>query len=172
MWNIKTKILYVFYMVFAAWLPESRRSKIGRKLRYVFAKRIVHQCGKNVNFEKNSFFTPQLSIGDNSGIGVNCEVNGPVTIGRDVMMGPEVVIYTSGHNHERVDIPMRIQGASVPAPVIIGNDVWLGRRVIVLPGVHIGDGCIIGAGAVVTKDIPPFSIAAGVPAKVVKSRIN
>lgn len=54
----------------------------------------------------------------------------------------------------------------------IGNDVWIGRRAIIMPGVSIGDGCIIGAGAVVTKDVPPFSVAGGVPAKVIKSRIE
>lgn len=125
-----------------------------------------------MNFEKNAYFTPLLSIGDNSGIGVNCEVNGKVSIGNDVMMGPEVVIYTSGHNHERTDIPMRLQGSSESYPVTIGNDVWIGRRTIIMPGVNIGDGCIIGAGAVVTKDVPPFSVAGGVPAKVIKSRIE
>ena len=171
MWNTKTKILYVLYSIFAAWLPESRRMKIGYKLRYFFGKRIVSYCGRNVNFEKNSYFTPLLSIGDNSGIGVNCEVNGEVSIGNDVMMGPEVVIYTSGHNHERTDIPMRLQGMSESSPVTIGNDVWIGRRAIIMPGVHIGDGCIIGAGAVVTKDVPSFSVVGGVPAKIIKSRI-
>ena len=67
---------------------------------------------------------------------------------------------------------MREQGTSEQKPVLIGNDVWLGRRVLIMPGVHIGDGCIIGAGAVVTKDIPPYSVAGGVPAKVLKSRIK
>ena len=56
------------------------------------------------------------------------------------------------------------------APVSIGNDVWIGGRVIILPGVNIGDGCIIGAGAVVTKDIPSYCVAVGVPAKVVRHR--
>ena len=57
-----------------------------------------------------------------------------------------------------------------PLPVKIGDDVWIGRRVIILPGVTIGDGCIIGAGAVITKDIPPYSVVVGVPAKVVRRR--
>ena len=65
---------------------------------------------------------------------------------------------------------MRLQGFSNVKPVVIGDDVWLGRRAIILPGVCIGNGSIIGAGAVVTKDIPPFSVAVGVPAKVIKDR--
>ena len=88
------------------------------------------------------------------------------------MMGPEVVIYTSGHTFDSIDVPMMDQGDTAERPVTIGNDVWLGRRVIIMPGVNIGDGCVIGAGAVVTKDIPAYSVAAGVPAKVIKSRLK
>ena len=87
------------------------------------------------------------------------------------MMGPEVIVYTSGHKFDRTDITMIEQGSTVPEQVTIGNDVWIGRRVIIMPGVTIGDGCVIGAGAVVTKDIPPYSVAGGVPAKVIKSRL-
>ena len=86
------------------------------------------------------------------------------------MMGPEVVIYTSGHKFDRTDIPMMEQGNTDAEPVTIGDDVWIGRRVMIMPGVTIGNGCVIGAGAVVTKDIPPYSVAGGVPAKVLKSR--
>ena len=88
------------------------------------------------------------------------------------MMGPEVVIYTSGHKHDRLDIPMIEQGSSETYPVIIGNDVWIGRRAIIMPGVTIGDGVIIGAGAVVTKNVEPYVVVAGVPAKVVKKRLD
>ena len=84
------------------------------------------------------------------------------------MMGQEVIIYTTRHNDNRIDIPMMEQGMGNVLPVKIGDDVWIGGRVIILPGVTIGNGCIIGAGAVVTKDIPPYSVAVGVPAKVVK----
>lgn len=99
-------------------------------------------------------------------------MRGPLRIGDNVMMGPEVVILSSGHAHSRTDIPMNQQGFIAPTrPTIIGNDVWIGTRVIILQGVQIGDGCIIGAGAVVTKDIPPYSVAGGVPARVIKSRL-
>ena len=141
-------------------------------MRGFYGKRIAKQFGKNVNIERNAFFTPELKIGNNSGVGINCEVHGPVTIGDNVMMGPEVVIYTGGHRHDRTDIPMMEQGSVDPRPVTIGNDVWIGRRAIILPGVTIGDGVIIAAGAVVTKSIEPYMIAAGVPAKAVKSRLE
>ena len=155
MWSIKSKILFMFYKITAQWLPISQRSRFAKKMRYFYARRIVKKCGKNVNIEKNAFFTPGLEIGNNSGIGINCEVYGSIKIGENVMMGPEVIIYTSGHKFDRTDIPMMEQGSTDEKPVIIGNDVWIGRRVMIMPGVTIGDGVVIGAGAVVTKDIEP-----------------
>lgn len=92
------------------------------------------------------------------------------SIGDNVMMGPECMIFTRNHAFARVDIPMNQQGMKEFEPVSIGNDVWIGARVTILPGVHIADGCIIGAGAVVTKDIPEYAIVGGNPARVLKYR--
>ncbi|MBR2722402.1 MAG: acyltransferase [Clostridia bacterium] len=170
MWSKKTKILYLLYQIFASGLPQSQHLKPAKKLRGFFAKRIARSFGKNVNIEKHAHFTPGLSIGDNSGVGIRCEVNGPVTIGANVMMGPEVVIYTQTHKYDRTDIPMCEQGSTEPREVVIEDDVWLGRRAIIMPGVRIGKGSIIGAGAVVTKDVPPYSVVGGVPARVIRTR--
>lgn len=170
MWTTKSKICFILYKMTAAWLPISQRMGLAQRFRRFWAKRIA-KCGKDVNIERNAYFTPGLTIGNRSGVGIDCEIYGPVTIGNDVMMGPEVVIYTSGHRFDRTDIPMMDQGSTKPEPVTIGNDVWIGRRVMIMPGVNIGDGCVIGAGAVVTKDIPPYSVAGGVPAKVIKKRV-
>jgi len=170
MWTFKKKICYMIYKCTASWLPISQRSKLAKKIRCFWAKCIVLSMGKNVNIERNAFFGPGLKIGENSGIGINCEIYGPVTIGSDVMMGPEVVIYTKGHRHDRTDITMIEQGDDETKPVTIGNDVWIGRRVMIMPGVSIGNGCIIGAGAVVTKDVPDYSVVGGVPAKVIYTR--
>lgn len=171
MWTKKKKILFLLYSLTAKNLPISQRLPLAKKLRCFWAKKIANDIGSNVNIERGAVFGPMLEIGDNSGIGINCEIYGPVKIGNDVMMGPEVVVYTSGHNFHRTDITMIEQGSTVPEPVIIGNDVWIGRRAMIMPGVNIGDGCVIGAGAVVTKDIPAYSVAGGVPAKVIKSRL-
>jgi maltose O-acetyltransferase len=89
-------------------------------------------------------------------------------IGDDVMMGPEVLIYTSNHTME-AGIPMRLQPLK-SAPVHIGNDVWIGARCIILPGVTIGDGAVLAAGAVVTRAVPANAIVGGIPAKVIKYR--
>ena len=86
------------------------------------------------------------------------------------MMGPDVIIPTSEHNHTRTDITIRSQGSLPTKGVEIGNDVWIGTRVIILPGVKIGDSSIIGAGAVVTKDVPSYTIVGGNPAKILKYR--
>ena len=171
MWTKKKKIFFVLYKMTAQWLPISQRSKVAKKARGFWAKRIAVSFGKNVNVERGAVFGPLLEIGNNSGVGINCELYGPVKIGDNVMMGPEVVVYTSGHRHDRTDIPMVEQGSDETREVTIGNDVWIGRRAMIMPGVTVGDGCVIGAGAVVTKDVPKYSIVGGVPAKVIKSRL-
>lgn len=86
------------------------------------------------------------------------------------MMGPECLFYTINHEHSRTDIPMIEQGMTKPKKIVIKNDVWLGSRVIVLPGVTIGEGSIIGTGTVLTKSVPPYSIVAGNPGKIVRNR--
>lgn len=167
---MKKKLLRVLYIVFAKRLPVSYHCNFAKKIRCFFAKRIIKRCGENVNIEHGAVFSDLIEIGDNSGIGVNCEINGSVKIGKNVMMGPEVVIYTSNHSFKDINIPMNEQGYSLENPVEIEDDVWIGRRVIILDGVKIGKGSIIGAGSIVTKSIEPYSIVGGNPAKVIKSR--
>ena len=115
-------------------------------------------------------FSARTSLGDYSGIGVNARINGTCTIGDYVMMGADVTVITHNHSFERTDIPMMDQGFEEERPVVIGNDVWIGDKVTILPGVNIGDGSIIGAGAVVTHDVPPYAIVGGVPAKIIRMR--
>lgn len=150
-------------------LSDSRISMGSKKVRAFCGKLILDHCGKNVNIEKGAHFSQNVSLGDNSGIGVNAQIAPCVTIGNDVMMGPDCMIYTTNHGMA-MGTPMWRQKSSVPAPVVIGNDVWIGARVIILPGVQIGDGSVIGAGSVVTHDVEPYTIVAGNPAKLIKRR--
>lgn len=92
-----------------------------------------------------------------------------VTIGDGALIADGVHITDFDHRTDRVDVPIKAQGI-VTAPVRIGPDVWLGRGVTVLRGVDIGEGCVVGAHAVVTRDLPPYAVAVGAPARVVRSR--
>lgn len=85
------------------------------------------------------------------------------------MMGTDVTVITRNHRFDRTDVPMMKQGFEDEKPVYIGDDVWIGDRVIILPGVHIGNRCIIAAGSVVTKDVAPYTVVGGVPAHFIKS---
>ncbi len=170
--KLSRKIGAIIYYFFAQHLPSSTSGlKIGQKaIRAFCGKLMLKKCGKKVNIEHGAKFSSKTSLGDYSGIGINARIHGDCTIGDHVMMGPDVVIITSNHSFDRTDIPMMFQGFEEERPVIIGNDVWIGERVIILPGVHVGDGAILAAGAVVTKDVPPYAIFAGVPAKIIKMR--
>lgn len=150
-------------------VPYSMGSKYIRRL---FCKRLFKKTGKNINIEHGAFFASgnDIEIGDNSGMGLNCRVSGPLKIGANVMMGPDVIIYTQGHNFQNTDIPMIYQGNTQKREVVIGNDVWIGARVIILPGVTVGKGAILAAGAIVTKDVEAYTIVGGNPAKIIKSR--
>ncbi|MBN8524597.1 MAG: acetyltransferase [Planctomycetes bacterium] len=94
---------------------------------------------------------------------------GAISIGDGVRIAPQVMLIAANHIFASVDIPIHRQGLE-PAPITIEDDVWLAGKVMVTAGVRIGRGCVVGAGAVVTKDLPPWSVAIGVPARVVRSR--
>ncbi len=114
-----------------------------------------------------------LVVGDRSNVGPFCYLgaSGGIEIGRDVMMGPGVALFAENHVFDRTDIPMRQQGVRRQR-IVVEDDCWLASGSVVLAGVRIGRGSIIAAGSVVTKDVPPFSIVAGAPARVVRSRVS
>lgn len=172
MGKISRKIGALLYYSIAIHLPASSSGiNIGQKaIRAFCGKLMLKSCGKKVNIEKGALFSARTSLGDYSGIGINARINGTCTIGDYVMMGTDVVVITRNHSFERTDIPMMHQGFEEEKPVVIGNDVWIGDRAIILSGVNVGDGAIIAAGAVVTHDVPPYTIVAGIPARVIKER--
>jgi maltose O-acetyltransferase len=111
-----------------------------------------------------------LIVGDYASIGNGTYIGGgPVTIGANVRMARYVIIETYNHNFDSIKVPIRLQDGQ-NEPVVIEEDVWIGVRVSICPGVRIGRGSVIGAGSVVTRDIPEYSVAAGVPARVIRSR--
>lgn len=111
-------------------------------------------CGKNINIGKNVFINSCCCFQDQGGI----------TINDGTLIGHKVVFATLDHNF----IPEK-RGDMTPKPIVIGKNVWIGANATILGGVTIGDNSIIAAGAVVTKDVPSDSVAAGVPARVIKS---
>lgn len=171
--NLRKLLCLAAYYGFARYLPASTSpmTRWAKKIKRSICRNIFDKCGDNVNVESGACFATGrgICLGSGSGLGVNCSVHGPLKIGDNVMMGPDVTILTHTHNIERTDIPMGRQG-SIVKEVSIGNDVWIGMRSIIMPGVRIGNGVVIGAGAVVTKDVPDFAIVGGVPARIIRYR--
>lgn len=144
--SVRRKLGALLYHTVAKRLPVSYSSlHLGQTaLRRFCGKLMLAKCGKEVNIEKNAIFSEKVTLGDRSGIGINAKIYGTCHIGDHVMMGADVTIITRNHEFARTDIPMMEQGFRPEEPVFIGNDVWIGDRVMIMPGVHIGDGCIIG----------------------------
>jgi len=114
-----------------------------------------------------------ITIGNGTGISARAYFSGQggITIGNEVIFGPDVKIYSENHNYSDPNQMIKAQGVSRKG-VVIGSNCWIGGGVSILDGVIIGEGCVIAAGSVVNKSIPENSIAAGIPAKVIKSRIE
>jgi acetyltransferase-like isoleucine patch superfamily enzyme len=136
-----------------------------RPIRLVLKKRsylkndVIIQGSGYIELGENSYISSYSVIG----------VNEKIIIGKNVMIADHVSIRDTNHKFDRTDIPMIEQGIST-APVIVEDDVWIGHGAIITKGVKIGNGAIVAAGAVVTKDVPPYAIVGGVPAKIIKYR--
>ncbi len=107
-------------------------------------------CGKNIRIGKNVFVNACCCFQDQGGI----------TLGDGALIGHRVTLATLNHGETAAD-----RGDLTPAPIVIGRNAWLGANVTVVPGVSIGDGAIVAAGAVVTRDVPPMTVVGGVPAR-------
>lgn len=108
-----------------------------------------------------------VTIGDHTRIGLGNTIIGPVSIGNDVRLAQNVVLSGLNHNYEDVSRPIHAQGVST-AMINIGESSWIGANVTIVAGVTVGRHCIVAGGSVVTKDIPPYSVAVGNPARVIK----
>lgn len=169
---------------------------IGAVLRRLYYKRKLKHLGKKTHFSQfveierpeNITFGDQTSIGSNNffsanggaieigsfvsfnrNVHMNASVGGSIIVDDFCLIGPNVVMRTANHNYEDLNIPIRQQGHNT-GNIYLEKNVWIGSNVIILKDVRIGEGSIIAAGSVVTKSIPPFVIAGGIPAKVIKKR--
>lgn len=165
------KIMKFLFYVIGHRLPISYRGfgRFGKLFRYFCAKHFLEFVGKNVNIEKGAILSNNITIGENSGIGVNAFIHPHVHIGDNVMMGSDCLIYTRNHKFDKT--LKKYNGYTDYQPVHIKDNVWIGSRCIILPGVTIGEGSTIGAGSVVTKDIPAYTLACGNPARIIKQLI-
>ena len=135
---------------------------------FYYRKIMKFNIGKNGSVHMHSSFdcAQNLSIGKNSVVNAKCRLDnrGSIVIGENVSISQEVLILTADHDIDAADF----SGRSLP--VYIEDYVWIGTRAVILPGVRVGKGALIAAGAVVTKDVIPYAIVAGVPARVIKMR--
>ena len=118
------------------------------------------RCGQNIYLGKNSHINQYCCVW--------ASPSSKIILGDNLLMGPGAKIFSSNHSAQ-IGLPMNIQPPR-EKDITIGNDVWLGANAVVLAGVTIGDGAIVAAGSVVTKDIPPYTIVTGVPAAPIKTR--
>lgn len=146
-------------------------------LKRMLIKRSLGKVGKNFRFGVTSRFDESklIEVGDNVFMGMETVINTIVTvkIGNDVMFGPGVKILAGDHNMSEVGKKMReVKSGGRNIPVIIEDDVWIGANVTILKGVTIREGAVVGAGSVVTRSLPPYSICLGNPCKPIRLRFT
>lgn len=140
-----------------------------RKAQEKVLKRIFHKMGENITVNTPFWcdYGYNTVVGDYFYANHNCQIldGGKVTFGNHVFIAPNCVFTTAEH---AIDAKQRNEGLEVALPITVCDDVWIGAGVIVLGGVTIGRGSVIAAGSVVTKDVPPEVVAAGVPCRVLR----
>lgn len=190
LWQRLCAIAEELWIWLFAWIP----TPLGIFLRLVFWKPLFKKCGsarfatgvalagcknmvigKNTRFGRGSFITSgngSLIVGENTAISPLCNIgadDGVIKLGSNVAIGPGTVVRAANHRFSSREMPIMSQG-HVPGRVIIDDDVWIGANCVITPDVHIGEGAIVGAGAVVTTDVAPHSIVGGVPAREIGRR--
>lgn len=155
------------------WIIESLPGKVGQIFRQKKYRKRFKYIGADVAISNNVkiLFHNNLSISSHSSVNKGSFINaiGQIDIGEDVIIGPNVIIHSANHKFDSTSVPIRNQGHD-HKKVTIGNDVWIGGGAIILPGVRIGEGSVVAAGAVVTKDVEKYSVVGGVPARVLYYR--
>lgn len=162
-----------FYYAVIAKLPHSRMCRLLSHIRLWYVCRVL----RIMVWDPESEFQDNVYIGNGTRvrIGKCCKINEDVflqgaTIGNYVMIAPHVTILRKLHTTDSKEVPMILQGEVEGAIPVIEDDVWIGRNAIILPDVHIGNGSIVAAGAVVTKDVEAYTVVGGVPAQLIRRR--
>jgi len=173
MWDKFVRLVFlVTYYGFAQWLPRSysRFSFGSRHVRYYLCRRLFRSIGRNVNIERRVYIGrgERLEVGDNTGIGEGSIVE-YAKIGKNCMIGQLHYLHRN-HRYDRRDITIAQQGYEEDRQLVVGDDVWFGIKTVVLPGRKIGDGAVIGACSVVTRDVPAYAVVGGNPARIIKWR--
>jgi acetyltransferase-like isoleucine patch superfamily enzyme len=154
-----------------AFEKAGKRGSFGRRIQFHGKLRV--ELGDRVAFRDGCQFAGAglLRVGDRTSINAECIITAMerVEIGADVMLAPRVYVLDVDHRFDDRATPIPQQGYDV-APVTICDGVWIGTGTVITKGVTIGEGAVVGANSVVTRDIPPFTIAAGIPARVIKDR--
>lgn len=127
--------------------------------------------GATIDYQTYIRYPSKVSIGERTTINRGCRFYASyhykdvhIRIGRNVAVAPEVSFLAAGHDYTRLSLP------DTAGSITVGDYAWIGARSVILQGVTIGEGAVIAAGSVVTRDIPPYTVAAGVPARVIKQR--
>ena len=152
---------------------------MGKYLRQMFYNGFFKKCGKNLNVGlRVKIQVPgNIYIGENVGLNygvwmaANYHEEGKIIIGNNVLIGPYTIMHSGNHNYKNTALPINKQGFNFSI-ITIEEDVWIAARCTILSGVTIGKSSIIAAGSVITKDVPPFSVVAGVPGKIISTRIE
>ena len=155
------------------WLLRSLPGPMGVLMRWGFYRMLFEKLESFAILYPGVYLTHSYGLRVGRGFSVNSgaliDARGGIQIGNDVLVGPYAVINSSNHQHKQLDVPMTSLD-HIMAPVRIGDDVWIGAHAVVTGGVEIGSGAVIAAGAVVTRDVPPYGIVGGVPATLIGDR--
>lgn len=144
-------------------------SRWSSNFRVFCARRFILACGTNIFLGPNVTLSFSSEIGSHVEINENCYMQG-CKIGDYALIGPWCYSIIRHHKYKDPNIPVILQGYTSNNPPLIGRDVWIGARVMLLPGIKLGEGSVIAAGAIVTHDVAPFAVVAGIPAREIGRR--
>jgi acetyltransferase-like isoleucine patch superfamily enzyme len=168
--NVKGNIIMIFSVIIRQWLNVIRNILLFR-IRYRWVIR-----GDHINCQFSTrFWSPhkKIALGHHVGIGYNCLFLADTTIGNYVMIGAQVAFLNSDdHRYDVVGKTMWESGRGDQYEIVIEDDVWIGHGAIIITPARIGRGAIVAAGSVVTKDVPPYAIVGGVPARLLRMRFT